>query len=262
MFQHFLTVSVHPQLWIGGQGGKPWDAGHSVQGSNHSIIFYKVAIIQSLHLAFTCAFAYAVLYDDFQERTFLIYELYIATIATVCGGIFFGIISAMMAIVNTASNPIEAICHIPGWRKEISKIWKTTKTLPGLYLWNGIALCSSMASVITWMVQFYLRLTHNVLIRDSRWPSSNNNFHDLSLTHTRSSTCLSFLSIQQPTLYPPTIPPSIQDLQSKPSSGLSEACPVSIIIIMVVLNLFSHVSERKATGRVKEWHLLDSLSGW
>ena len=38
MFQHFLTVSVHPQLWIGGQGGKPWDAGHSVQGSNPSII--------------------------------------------------------------------------------------------------------------------------------------------------------------------------------------------------------------------------------
>jgi len=87
----------------------------------------------------------------YKERTFLIYELYIATIATVCGGIFFGIISAMMAIVNTASNPIEAICHIPG-----------------LYLWNGIALCSSTASVITWMVQFYLRLTHNVLIRESR----------------------------------------------------------------------------------------------
>ena len=63
MFQHFLTVSVHPQLWIGGQGGKPWDAGHSVQGSNHSIIFYKVAIIQSaLLLAFTCVCA--VLYDD------------------------------------------------------------------------------------------------------------------------------------------------------------------------------------------------------
>merc|ERR1712038_2194874 len=87
----------------------------------------------------------------YKERTFLIYELYIATIATVCGGIFFGIISAMMAIVNTASNPIEAICHIPG-----------------LYLWNGIALCSSTASVVTWMVQFYLRLTHNLLIREYR----------------------------------------------------------------------------------------------
>ena len=59
-------------------------------------------------------FTFHVHFNAHQERTFLIYELYIATIATVCGGIFFGIISAMMAIVNTASNPIEAICHIPG----------------------------------------------------------------------------------------------------------------------------------------------------
>jgi hypothetical protein len=85
------------------------------------------------------------------ERTFFIYELYIATIATVCGGIFFGIISAMMAIVNTASNPIEAICHIPG-----------------LYLWNGIALFSSMSAVVTWIVQFYLRLRTNVMVRETR----------------------------------------------------------------------------------------------
>ena len=87
----------------------------------------------------------------YTERTFLIYELYIATIATVCGGIFFGAISAMMAIVNTASNPIEAICHVPG-----------------LYLWNAIALCSSLAAAATWMVQFYLTLTDNVIRREER----------------------------------------------------------------------------------------------
>jgi len=94
----------------------------------------------------------------YHERQFLIYELYIATIATVAGGIFFGIISAMMAIINTASNPIEAICHIPG-----------------LYLWNGIALFSTLSAIVTWMVQFYLRLTHNVLIREykdkGKWSS-------------------------------------------------------------------------------------------
>lgn len=90
-----------------------------------------------------------ILYKD--RKYLLIYELYIATIATVCGAIFFGIVSAMMAIVNTASNPIEAICHVPG-----------------LYLWNGIALTSSLASVVTWMVQFYLKLTHNVLVRENK----------------------------------------------------------------------------------------------
>ena len=50
----------------------------------------------------------------YKERTFLLYEVYITTIATVFGGILFGIIAAMMAIVNTASNPTEQICHIPG----------------------------------------------------------------------------------------------------------------------------------------------------
>jgi len=87
----------------------------------------------------------------YTERTFLIYELYIATIATVCGAIFFGAISAMMAIVNTASNPIEAICHVPG-----------------LFLWNAIALSSSLAAAATWMAQFYLTLTDNVIRREER----------------------------------------------------------------------------------------------
>ena len=113
---------------------------------------------------------------------------FISVLQKVCGGIFFGIISAMMAIVNTASNPIEAICHIPGafsYKQGYNqckckynangKTWSKhpiQSTFPGLYLWNGIALCSSTASVITWMVQFYLRLTHNVLIRESRWSNS------------------------------------------------------------------------------------------
>jgi len=87
----------------------------------------------------------------YHERQFMVYELYIATIATVVAAIFFGIISAMLAIVNTASNPIEAICHVPG-----------------LYLWNGLALFSGLAAVVTWLVQFYLRLRDNVLVREFR----------------------------------------------------------------------------------------------
>jgi hypothetical protein len=52
----------------------------------------------------------------FRERTFLLYELYIATIALVAASILFGLLAALLAIVNTAYNPIEAICHIPGSR--------------------------------------------------------------------------------------------------------------------------------------------------
>jgi hypothetical protein len=32
----------------------------------------------------------------------------------VAAAILFGILAALLAIVNTAYNPIEAICHIPG----------------------------------------------------------------------------------------------------------------------------------------------------
>ncbi len=44
----------------------------------------------------------------------MIYNLYIATIALLCSGILFGVLSALLAIINTAYNPSEAICHIPG----------------------------------------------------------------------------------------------------------------------------------------------------
>jgi hypothetical protein len=53
----------------------------------------------------------------------MIYELYIATIALLCSGILFGVLSALLAIVNTAYNPSEAICHIPG--KEQSSLYMT-----------------------------------------------------------------------------------------------------------------------------------------
>ena len=54
----------------------------------------------------------------FRERSFLQYELYISTIALVSGGILFGIFASLLAIVNTAYNPIEAICHVPGNKTE------------------------------------------------------------------------------------------------------------------------------------------------
>jgi len=87
----------------------------------------------------------------YRERTFLMYELYISTIALVCAGILFGIFGSLLAIVNTAYNPIEAICHVPG-----------------LYICNGLGLVCTVGGIVTWMVQFYLKLTHNVLIREDR----------------------------------------------------------------------------------------------
>jgi len=87
----------------------------------------------------------------YHERQLMVYELYIGTISAVVAAIFFGIISAMLAIINTGSNPVEAICHVPG-----------------LYLWNGLALLSAVSAFVTWIVQFYLKLTHNVLLYENR----------------------------------------------------------------------------------------------
>ena len=40
--------------------------------------------------------------------------------------------------------------------------------LSGLYLWNGLALFSCVSAFVTWIVQYYLKLAHNVLLRENR----------------------------------------------------------------------------------------------
>ena len=55
----------------------------------------------------------------YHERQLMVYELYIGTISAVVAAIFFGIISAMLAIINTGSNPVEAICHVPGQYRKV-----------------------------------------------------------------------------------------------------------------------------------------------
>ena len=50
----------------------------------------------------------------FHEQKYMVKELFITTIACAVGGIFFGVISALLSILNTASNPVEAVCHYTG----------------------------------------------------------------------------------------------------------------------------------------------------
>ena len=50
----------------------------------------------------------------YRERTFMVKELWVGTIVCICVAMLFGIIAAFAAIVNTANNPVEPICHIPG----------------------------------------------------------------------------------------------------------------------------------------------------
>jgi len=48
--------------------------------------------------------------------------------------------------------------------------------ISGLMLWNSLAALASLVAVVTWIVQFYVKLRHNVLQRDDvangGWTSS------------------------------------------------------------------------------------------
>jgi len=87
----------------------------------------------------------------YRERTFMVKELYVATIVCICASMLFAILAAISAVVNTASTPSEPVCHFPG-----------------MIAWNVIAALSSFASLLTWIVQYFVKLRENVLIREDR----------------------------------------------------------------------------------------------
>jgi len=154
-----LTASLNTNYWVRAECKRTTENKERSNGTvNLGLFFYEANLNFGLgdrHFPEKMLGSEGILY---RERQFLVYELYIATIACVVAGIFFGIISAMLAIVNAGSNPVEAICHVPG-----------------LYLWNGIALFSSTAAFVTWIVQYYLKMKDNLLIyqfrEEGKWSS-------------------------------------------------------------------------------------------
>lgn len=51
---------------------------------------------------------------QYREKDFMIRELYVCTIASVCAALVFGSVGAMLALYNVASTPEEKVCHFPG----------------------------------------------------------------------------------------------------------------------------------------------------
>ncbi|PSN38040.1 hypothetical protein C0J52_21397 [Blattella germanica] len=93
------------------------------------------------------------------DREFLLYGLWVATVACLAGGLLFAGLSAVFAVINTATTPIGAVTGVPG-----------------LYLWNSLAAFCNICAVSLWAVQFHQKLTHNVMSRDDRdnnWTSEN-----------------------------------------------------------------------------------------
>eukprot|EP00096_Caligus_rogercresseyi_P003862 TRINITY_DN1764_c0_g1_i3.p1 TRINITY_DN1764_c0_g1~~TRINITY_DN1764_c0_g1_i3.p1 ORF type:complete len:228 (-),score=77.05 TRINITY_DN1764_c0_g1_i3:961-1644(-) len=85
----------------------------------------------------------------FHEQQFMNRDLYVSTVAMVVGAILFGGLSAILSLLNTASDPREAVCHFPG-----------------LIVLNILAVLCSLAGIGTWVAQFFTRLKYNVLIRE------------------------------------------------------------------------------------------------
>ena len=110
-----LTASLNTNYWVTAQCKRTTENKERSNGTvNLGLFFYEANLNFGLgdrHFPEKMLGSEGILY---RERQFLLYELYIGTIACVVAGIFFGIISAMLAIVNAGSNPVEAICHVPG----------------------------------------------------------------------------------------------------------------------------------------------------
>ncbi|XP_021921167.1 clarin-2 isoform X2 [Zootermopsis nevadensis] len=86
------------------------------------------------------------------DHEFLLYGLWVAAIACIAGALLFAGLSAIFAVINTATTPIGTVTGVPG-----------------LYLWNSLAIS-------LWAVQFYQKLQHNVMSREDRdnmWSSAN-----------------------------------------------------------------------------------------
>jgi hypothetical protein len=56
------------------------------------------------------------------DRDFLLYGLWVTAIACLAGALLFAALSAVFAVVNTATTPIGTVTGVPG-----------------LYLWNSLA---------------------------------------------------------------------------------------------------------------------------
>ncbi|XP_018575915.1 uncharacterized protein LOC108914566 [Anoplophora glabripennis] len=93
------------------------------------------------------------------EPEFLIYGFWLGTVVTICLGLLFSTFSAVFAAINTATTTSRCLTSVPG-----------------LYLWNFLALVSDIIAICCWIAQFYINIQYNVLSRedkDNEWTSEN-----------------------------------------------------------------------------------------
>ena len=119
IFATFLVACCGLGLLAGGLGTRYWVVAQAeIENNNKSSGFINFGLFEGtkrLNYGFGPRVFDMNIWDIlYRERTFMVKELYVGTIVCICVAMLFGIIAAFAAIVNTASNPVEPICHIPG----------------------------------------------------------------------------------------------------------------------------------------------------
>ena len=119
IFCTFLLACLGLALLAGGLGTRYWIVAQAERESNNkSTGFIHFGLFEGTK-KFDFGFGERFHPMDigeilYRERTFMVKELYYVTIVCICASMFFGILAAISAIVNTASTPSEPVCHFPG----------------------------------------------------------------------------------------------------------------------------------------------------
>lgn len=161
----FLTVSLATQDWI---NAKPvmlvYVNNTSVQQAENEGKFKGEVFFGLFHGKKTLNYGLGPRHSTFSIKeelqknpTLMIFGLWLVTVLGISLAVVFGLVSCIFAIVNSVMTPVEAITG-----------------RAGLYLWNIVGGLFCLVAIISWMVQFFLKLSHNVMTQDEqndKWTS-------------------------------------------------------------------------------------------
>ncbi|KAK2709905.1 uncharacterized protein LOC136026892 [Artemia franciscana] len=87
----------------------------------------------------------------YQDPEFLITGLWAATVACLAAALLCSLIVGVLAIINTVTIPAPTLCGAVG-----------------LCVTNGIAFACTVGAIVTWVIQYFLRLEDNVLLQEDK----------------------------------------------------------------------------------------------
>ncbi|KAF7282245.1 uncharacterized protein LOC143200086 isoform X1 [Rhynchophorus ferrugineus] len=115
------------------------------------------------------------------EPEFLNYWFWIGTVAALCSGLLFSLLSAVFAVINT-----------------VKTMHRCLTGLSGLILWNFLTCLSSVCGIGLFIAQYYTTIQYNVLTREDRaneWTSEGMAEFSYSFWFVVGAACAAFVNI-------------------------------------------------------------------